>query len=121
MQAVDVPIIRRQSGLILCTVWLSQSIVVCPHGVVARRLFIMGLHLFEVLFSTANISGALCWICINLRNKKGPGSAVGIATGYGLDGPGIEFRLGRHFPHLSRPALGPTQPPAQWVPSLSRR
>ena len=30
----------------------------------------------------------------------GPGSVVGIATGYGLDGPGIEFRWGRDFPHL---------------------
>ena len=37
----------------------------------------------------------------------GPGSSVGIATGYGLDGSGIESRWGRDFPHLSRPALGP--------------
>ena len=49
-----------------------------------------------------------------------PGSVVGIATGYGLDGPGIESRWGRGFPHLSRPALGTTQPPVQWLPSLSR-
>jgi len=41
---------------------------------------------------------------------EGPVSVVGIATGYGLDSPGIESRLGRDFPHLSRPALGPTQP-----------
>ena len=47
-------------------------------------------------------------------------SSVGIATRYGLDGAGIESRWGRHFPHLSRPALGPTQPPVQWVPGLSR-
>jgi hypothetical protein len=40
-----------------------------------------------------------------------PCCVVGIATGYGLDGPGIESRWGRDFPHLSRPALGPTQPP----------
>ena len=32
-------------------------------------------------------------------------SSVGIANCYGLDGPGIESRQGRDFPHPSRPAL----------------
>jgi hypothetical protein len=49
----------------------------------------------------------------------GRDSSVGIATRYGLDGSGIESRWGRDFPHVSRPALGPTQPPVQWVPGLS--
>ena len=56
-----------------------------------------------------------------LHVSSGPGSVVGIATGYGLDGPGIESRWGRDFLHLSKPDLGPTQPPVQWVSGLSRR
>jgi hypothetical protein len=52
--------------------------------------------------------------------RCGPGSVVGIATGYELDGPGIQSWWGRYFPHLSRPALGSTQSPVQWVPGLSQ-
>ena len=43
---------------------------------------------------------------------------AGIATRYGLDGQEIECRWGRDFPHLSTPALGPTQPLIQWVPGV---
>jgi len=35
-----------------------------------------------------------------LLTPSWPGSSVGIATGYGLEGPGIESRWGRDFPHL---------------------
>jgi len=37
-----------------------------------------------------------------------------------VNGLGIEFRWGRDFPHMSRPGLGPTQPPVQCVSGLSR-
>ena len=50
---------------------------------------------------------------------RGPGGVAGIETAYGLDGPRIESLWGRDFPHLSRPALRPTQPHVQWVPGLS--
>jgi hypothetical protein len=44
-------------------------------------------------------------------------SSVGITTGYGLDGRGsIPGRGKIFFFILSRPALGPTQHPIQWVP-----
>jgi hypothetical protein len=45
----------------------------------------------------------------------GSGSSVGIPTDYRLGGSGIESQWGRDLSHTSRPALGPTQPPVQWV------
>ena len=48
----------------------------------------------------------------------GPGSSVGIATDYGLDGPGSNSGGDEIFRPF-RPALGPTQPPLIWVPVLS--
>ena len=50
----------------------------------------------------------------------GRDSSVGIAPRYGMDSPGIESQWGLDFPHPSRQALGPTQPPIQWVPGLSQ-
>jgi hypothetical protein len=52
--------------------------------------------------------------------QTGRDSSVGIATRYVLDGPRIESRWGQDFPHLSELALGPTQPPIQWVPGISQ-
>ena len=49
----------------------------------------------------------------------GPGSSVGIATDYGLDGPG-SIAGGSEIFRPSRPVLGPTQPPVKWVPGISR-
>jgi len=38
---------------------------------------------------------------------------------HGLDGPGIVSQWRRDFPHLFRPALGPTQPHVQSILGLS--
>ena len=60
------------------------------------------------LYAFTVVTGPTYFYCTT-GGSCGPGSSVGIATGYGLDGPGMESRLGgRDFPYLSRPALGPT-------------
>ena len=42
-------------------------------------------------------------------------SVVGVATDYGLDGLGIEYRWGQDCSHPSGPALRPNQVPVKWV------
>ena len=54
-----------------------------------------------------------------LPTMCGPGSSVGIATDYELDGLGSNPGGDEIF-SPSRPALGPTQPSLKWVPALSR-
>jgi len=49
--------------------------------------------------------------------NRGPGSSVGIATDYGLDGPGSNPGGDEIF-RPSRPTLGPTQSPVKWVPGV---
>jgi hypothetical protein len=43
------------------------------------------------------ISVSCSWFHLGKSNTKGRDSSVGIATGYELDGPGIESRLGARF------------------------
>ena len=52
-------------------------------------------------------------------NMCGPGSSVGIATDYGLDGPESN-PSGDELYRSTRLALRHTQPPVQWVPSPSQ-
>jgi hypothetical protein len=55
---------------------------------------------------------------MNWDDIKSHDSSVGIATGYGLCGQGSNPGRSNIFlsSTASRPALGPTQLPVQWVP-----
>ena len=65
------------------------------------------------------IAVALVILLLLLQLHCGPGSSVGIATDYGLDGPGSNPGGDEIF-CPSRPALGPTQSPVKWLSGLSR-
>jgi len=58
------------------------------------------------------------WLLLVLQ-LRGPGSSVGTATELRTGRPVGRMPVWARFSAPSRPALGPTQPPVQWLLGLS--
>ena len=83
-------------------------------------IHIKQFHLYHTVNMYSNwLQEQFCKFYPCTRCICGPGSSVGIATDYGLDGPGSNPG-GDEISRPSRSALGPTQPPVKWLTGLSR-
>ena len=74
-----------------CTCVTNRVKLLCYPAVMKGTLFRGRSNFFICILA------ALRGIFLELHTTRGPGSVVGIATGYGLDGPGIESRWGEIF------------------------
>ena len=84
-------------------------------GLQTRIKFACGFHPAVVQFLHLHVHLLLLSVFIT----ELVGSSVGTETDYGLDGPGSNPGGDEIF-RPSRPTLGPTQSPVQWVTGLSR-
>jgi hypothetical protein len=89
---------------------------------VLKKILTKAVDAVDIYIRSLHFVSNVCTFSTELNNfymtfvDEGPGSSVGIAIGYGLDGPGDRIPVGVRFF-----ALGPTQPPVQWVPVESGR
>ena len=119
----DFDVFRREHEVSEVDLFLRLTLLSAGSAVIhlgATRISYRYLrNISDRIWQTRGFCGIFLVISKLTRGRCVPGSSVGIATDYGLDGPGSNPDGDEIF-RPSRPALWPTQPPVKWVPSLSR-
>jgi len=91
-----------------CRMNIQYMYVLCPYPLIDF------LREYLTLWMSTNLNHGKGYLTSS-DTTEGWNSSVGVANRYRPDGSGCESRWGRYYSHTSRPALGPTQPPVQWV------
>ena len=80
---------------------------------------VMSFNSQHVMIAAPQCTWGLTTFLLSTHSLWGPGSSVGVATAYGLDGPGSNPGGDEIF-RPSGPVLGSSQLPVKWLPDLSR-
>jgi hypothetical protein len=120
---------RHQDGLIdwpsvVTWLWLRQIglLVTCLHADFFLRLFFEPEDGGDMFRRRLSLNGLHAWLALWPWTQRQYVPSVGTAMVHGLDGRGIRvlFSEGERYFFIfftaSSPAIGPTQPPKQWVP-----
>ena len=100
--------------LLICACYaFLQSYQSAPEGntkVQEEDVKIVKIHIYIYICVCVCVGGG------DLGQRSRDSDSLRAGRSEDRDGQRIESRLWRDFPHPSRPALRPTQPPIQWVP-----